>query len=305
MLTVEGVYKKQKGGNLYFLRCSSCSVDTELYPPKSILSKKGNLDSGKLPCGCGVKSNYNKDQYEILAKRVAISYGFIFISFKEEFTSRAKAFCIVQNPKSGDSWEVSLIRLLSKGTKDPEDVRLSKVTPKYEVESEIIKILSQCGGTFVGWNEGYFNQYSIFTWRCKEGHMCTKSRVIDFIKQGKRCGKCCLRGFNRSKPATLYLVRWYGFGEDFLKIGITNQSNFLKRVKGQFSVSKLDYEVLHIWKYPEGFLAEDLESEIKQNMSVGVCPKSWLPDGYTETLYNTKDNVSQIKQIIEGKIKDG
>lgn len=42
------------GSNVYLLSCSICSEDTELWSVGSIYSKKGNLLSGKIPCGCSI-----------------------------------------------------------------------------------------------------------------------------------------------------------------------------------------------------------------------------------------------------------
>ncbi|CAL9961113.1 hypothetical protein VPHF99_0060 [Vibrio phage F99] len=52
VLTVTGVKGiSGNGGALFWVECSVCSLDEELFPDR-FYSNKRNLETGKVPCGC-------------------------------------------------------------------------------------------------------------------------------------------------------------------------------------------------------------------------------------------------------------
>jgi len=130
-------------------------------------------------------------------------------------------------------------------------------------------------------------------WLCKYGHKNDSS--LSNLRGGSSCTSCRPKGFNKNRPAYFYIVRWYGFGESFLKYGITTRK-VITRVKEQSSLSCLDYEILYEYYNPCGILVSNLEKEIKRlYKSQGVCPKRWLPSGYTETVEDTHKNLDLLK----------
>ena len=69
VLTVVGVLPKVKGKHLkYQITCSVCSEDKELYPDL-FESTKGNLVSGKVPCGCAKIPKLTDRQETIIINR--------------------------------------------------------------------------------------------------------------------------------------------------------------------------------------------------------------------------------------------
>ncbi|AGN51514.1 hypothetical protein VPLG_00075 [Vibrio phage eugene 12A10] len=74
-LTVTGVSGKDRSEKVLFsVKCSVCSLDTELFPDGVFSSNKSNLVSKggslhKIPCGCG-KTKWTKEQHEIVTQRL-------------------------------------------------------------------------------------------------------------------------------------------------------------------------------------------------------------------------------------------
>ena len=91
-------------------------------------------------------------------------------------------------------------------------------------------------------------------------------------------------------------MRWYGFGEECLKFGITNRE-VIERVKEQYSKSDLDYEILSFYYFQDGVLAEKLENIIKDNFETSLCSKTFMRNGHTET--TSMDNYELISFLCE------
>ena len=67
---------------------------------------------------------------------------------------------------------------------------------------------------FIGFVDGYKNNTSKFIRKCKE-HGEYTTAFANFKNRRDSCPKCYKSRFNPSKPAYVYLVRWYGFGEEY------------------------------------------------------------------------------------------
>lgn len=134
-------------------------------------------------------------------------------------------------------------------------------------------------------------------WTCIKGH--SVKTPLSSIRVGKGCSRCKKYGFNPERPANFYIVRWYGYGESYIKYGVTNRS-VLVRVKEQMKLSHLDYETLHTYYFKSGQCALDLENKVKEYFGrVGVCSRNWLPDGYTETITDSQENIEYLRKLCE------
>ena len=170
-----------------------------------------------------------------------------------------------------------------------------------ELEYKIKKLIKQEGHTeFLGWDNNNNTPRSRVLWICSNGHHCS-TRVKGFINMGTRCSTCAQRGFSKHKAGTFYLVRWFGFGNSYLKYGITNRQ-YTKRIGAQKGTTKLEYEVLSVYFHEDGHIVSDVENKIKSLFTESACPKDLLPDGYTETVEDTLENISIIdntcKQVL-------
>jgi len=141
-----------------------------------------------------------------------------------------------------------------------------------------------------------FNSREIVEYTCPQGHKC-KSRLGLYLFN-PTCNTCINTGFDVEKPSNFYIVRWYGYGESYLKFGITNRE-VIERISEQDKASKhLDYEILYMFYHYSGQAAWDCEKYLIKNMCTNVCPKNWLPDGYTETVEDTLDNIHKILETV-------
>lgn len=156
---------------------------------------------------------------------------------------------------------------------------------QHHIEYQIKKIIKEEGlkDSFVGFKIPYVNNTTKFTRLCSE-HGEYETSVANFKNRRDVCSLCYKSRFNPQKPAYVYLVRWYGFGEEYLKFGITNRE-VLARVKEQYSKSDLDYEILSSYYFQDGAKAEHLENIIKQNFETSVCSPSFMRNGHTETTH--------------------
>lgn len=166
---------------------------------------------------------------------------------------------------------------------------------RYKVD----KVLDKIKGTFTQWvGIGRVTSNTKFKWLCECG-TTNITPMYPFLQHGQGCTKCSdSSGFKVSKPASLYIFEWYGFGESYLKYGITNREVNV-RVSEQARVSSLDYKEVSIHHFEYGQDALNIENAIKSIYGKkGVCPKRWLPDGFTETVEFTEHNLDIINNII-------
>lgn len=110
------------------------------------------------------------------------------------------------------------------------------------------------------------------------------------------CPACAISGFDRKRPTSFYITYWYGFGEDFIKFGICNKEA-KDRVRQQSNKASLDYNILYEFRLNKGDIPREIELYFLRNLECGVCPKQWLPDGYTETTH--VDNLPKILDYIQ------
>jgi hypothetical protein len=175
---------------------------------------------------------------------------------------------------------------------------------RWSIGQQELKISELCekeGLCFLGWcGEGYKTaETSRISWECSCGKV-NETSFQNFIKRGRRCRGCATHGFRTDRSAELYLVRWFCGGKTFLKYGITNRKA-LERIKQQRDKTNgLVFEVLYIFKSDDGELIKGCEDRIKQLNKVGFVNKSQFPDGYTETLKDTKSNINFVLTVCTG-----
>lgn len=157
------------------------------------------------------------------------------------------------------------------------------------------------GWRFLGYTTEDLKTRTKFEFLCDKGHK-NKITYRNFMR-GDGCSTCSNSGFSRDKPAYLYLTRWYGFGESYIKFGITNK-HVEHRVNQQASKSKLDHQILKAYYSEDGGMIADAENSIKLAMKdkLYACPEKWLPDGFSETVLDNVENFNEICKICEYSI---
>lgn len=131
-------------------------------------------------------------------------------------------------------------------------------------EQQIVSIIAteSLSYTFLGWVDGYVNSRSKAHISCEE-HGSWPISVSKFIDRGQRCPKCATSGFNRSKPAYLYILKvvgehefcGYGITCDFDRRISTHKKNFKRH-----GVLIDEYETFH----GSGEEVSDIEMKIRQ-----------------------------------------
>lgn len=171
----------------------------------------------------------------------------------------------------------------------------NKVTSK-DQESKLASKLESSGFKLVG-SFTYNTSRSPVTWVCEEGHKNTTKYYN--IMNGKGCSTCAKGGYSKQKLGRFYIVRWEGYGESYLKFGITNRE-VLQRISEQDTASAhLDYTILHEFYHEDGNVAADCEKYLMSVMETEVCTKQLLPDGYTETCHDTQQNIDLILSQVD------
>lgn len=301
-ITINGYF--YKGNRKYYtFSCSVCDKNPEMYY-EVFTCRIDHFKKGKVGCGCNPYYR-RSDQGELLQLNNIMKNSGIY----------NKVFTKVNNSGRIKYYEY-FCSICS------ED---SELFPKLEMlKGEIKKFQFPCGcGNRVNWTQEQYkilvdrfcikNNYKLVNFNNATLHgdkITLLNRENDILwdvslrdlLQGKQDSSKSSSGFNTSKPAHLYIVRWYGFGESYIKFGITNKS-VQTRIKQQSRSAKLDYEILHTFHNESGQSIWDCEKVIKKSMQTRECPKELLPDGYTETVLDTDANFNTILEMIEYNLK--
>lgn len=171
--------------------------------------------------------------------------------------------------------------------------RLTKDQQEYQLK----KKLSNLGAKWVGWE--YDNKYlakDSFLCVCTEGHQY-KVSVDNFLRFGLRCNGCVSYGFDFNEEANLYVTKWYCDGVNYLKTGITN-SDVSYRNHKQYLNNMKPYENLLSLQFKNGSDAFFTEQKVKQLVGKRCATYEELPDGWTETNFDTTENYNNILTTI-------
>ncbi len=295
LLSAVKVHKDSSGVKVFTLHCDRCSADNELWPEGSITASKYQLKVKTLPCGCSRNPQYSDRQAVILVSRKCEDLGYSFLGFSEDYKGTHTKLSIY-NPVTNNTWHTTTINnLLSNDVRDPRLSGSEKI-PQDVRERQLTEVLYSEGSEFISWVSGYKNTSSYFKWKCNNGHLCS-TKSVTFLKDNVRCPRCARHGYNPNKEGTLYLVEWYGFGESYLKKGVTNRDT-LTRIIQQYKKGKLDYKILREVS-GDGKIIQDAEEFLNSKMEGYACPKDWLPDGYTETEHNTPENYKFLMEYFD------
>lgn len=136
--------------------------------------------------------------------------------------------------------------------------------------------------------------YWYVDWICEKGNINSTPHK-DYI-EGRRCSCCTSTGFNKELPANFYLVKWVCKGVRYLKYGITNKDVEDRLYQQKWKTEGGEYEILYTVYFEYGCYAEDLEKlmDFYFRYDNGV-DKEIMPDGYTETIPYSCENVRFIE----------
>lgn len=165
-----------------------------------------------------------------------------------------------------------------------------------EFQKKFMELIAECGYTLIGTYGGSKTNVTI---ECNVGHKFNP-KPHNLVNNGTRCPECVKCGYSPSSSGTIYLTRWVcETGYSFLKLGITNRSVDL-RIKQQAMRTKFTPINIISKTYIDGSIPPMIESRVKSMMTTGVVSKDLFGDGYTETIADNVQTISQIKEILNG-----
>lgn len=242
----------------------------------------------KLPEGSFIE-RYNLPSGKV-SKKVKFTCG---ICSRDEYT---------RNGVCKGVWDVDLGVLLRGG----KPCRCTKpYTWTYpQREFSIKKRLDNIGGKFIEWvskPEGKTSSAK-FSWVCSNGTR-NISKVYNFLS-GSDCSCCNIYGFDSNAPAYLYLCKWYDSDLTCYKSGITN-NHYELRIAQQQRLSSMDHKVVSVYYHEDGGLIQEIEKSLLTHFKDcrNFCPKSKLPDGFTETLPYSQEIFDYFQNISKGLVK--
>lgn len=294
-LEVVEIHEKIKGqGAKYRVVCKICSQNTELFPLGYFVSTKGHLESGRKPCGCSKKHNWDSRQYLVLIKGI-VKDSVIIHGLAEKFQGhKTKIDC--ECPIDGHKWTPTISRMISSSSGCSVCYRKAQKerqkTPEPEALQRCKEICDEVGYDVIGFPSGYKNARSIFEYKCSK-HGTQNVRYASFVNKGTRCPHCAEYGYNPIKSGSFYIVKWSKDDHSFIKFGKTNQE-VLSRIKTQAGKTDYNYEIILQFTWKDGHIAQDIEKAIKfsKMFETKVVSKIDFADGYTETINSEElDNV--------------
>ncbi len=132
---------------------------------------------------------------------------------------------------------------------------------------------------------------------CKK-HGVFEQNTVSHIK-GVGCPSCASYGFDRLKPSTFYIRKLYmDNGDIALKYGITNQKHEDRAYQQSLGLMG---ELETVFTAPcLGVTALEIEGKCKTLFGrKGFLSEEQMPDGHTETVKYSEDNLNMIKAIVE------
>ena len=136
-------------------------------------------------------------------------------------------------------------------------------------------------------------------WICKDNSShIWDSNVVNRTK-GNSCPSCAEYGFNRSKKALFYIRKIdLDNGKEALKIGITNNMDGDREKQQKRHVEGSVNTILRL--EVSGEIALDIERACKKYFGrKGFLTKEEFPDGFSETIKFSEENLDKIKSIVD------
>lgn len=129
--TVTG--KKDSKG--YYIHCSVCSLDEELWPKERVYLTLTQWNENKSPCGCSKSPKYKDWQYEVLCKRKASELGYEFLGWGSEWKAQ-KTKIKLYNPKTGNTWNTTNIQCFIFFDGQDPSLRGSRISKNIRIPDE-------------------------------------------------------------------------------------------------------------------------------------------------------------------------
>lgn len=282
-LKVVGIMEKELRGGpaLFKVVCSVCSNDPELFPDGYFLIRKGCLEAGLIPCGCGKHYKWKEWQYLLKADRAAKVKNFTVNGIVTAFNGVHTKISCKCNIDSHE-WTPTLNNIINNKMGCPKCSGSLKYTEQ-EALQKCIDICREMGYIAVGFVDGYKGvRKTKFKYICPE-HDLQISTYFDLVTGGSRCPLCAETGYNPNKRGSFYIVKWTKDGHSFIKFGITNRK-VETRVAQQACRTEYRPVILFKRSWENGETPLKIEKQVKNSgIRLGVVDKKIFADGFSET----------------------
>jgi hypothetical protein len=179
----------------------------------------------------------------------------------------------------GHTWKINPCNVL-RGDNCPHCYNEKRSLTKEVVSERLIS-----DGRGIVMTGEYIDAVTKTEFQCIENHKW-HTRLCDILFQSQGCPYCSTRGFQRTKPAWLYVL---AFGT-YIKYGITNNlNNRLAQHKrnGEYTIELTKF-------FQVGSDAINLERTIKQKFGGRFVSDATFQNGHTETLC-----ISKLNEVIK------
>ena len=299
-LTVVGwLGRNSIGAKFYIVWCNICSVDDELFPDKVFKSEKGNLVTGRVPCGCSKRPNWSKDQYSVLCTRKAVALGNKFVEFTGEWKkqhTKLKLLC-----KDHGEWgSTTITSLLNNSTSCPLCKVEVTVKRSKKPDDEMIQSFFDSGAFHPDtkfWRSERLTKFGVKKYWYMDCPRCGGTGESTSCGLQKGCIPCSCN-MHRQQECYINSVIDEDSTHVAVKFGMSKDSK--KRVKQQNSVSI--YEIVQhlVYLFPDVASCKKAERECKKELQTGVVLSRDMPDGWSETTW-----IYNIDRIIEIYVRNG
>lgn len=293
-LTVLGWHPehKRQRSRVYFIICSVCSKDKELFGDGVFISRKAELVRGSVPCGCSPITKWTEEQYRIRVVRLCKELGYQFNGWAEEFKGYNTRLKLVS--RLGETDSLSISRFL-KGQRCRLE-KAYKISQAFKKKDEVIIQKFMDSGQFHPltefWrsdtisNDGYRRSWWV---KCGECGEVAESKRSNLYYGFKPCS--CSNGETRFS----YISVVYDGEEPIaLKFGVSSRPS--QRNRNQNRTSSLKIDLVEVWEFESKYMASCAENSCMSRLNCGIVERFLMPDGWTETTYLY--NFDTIKEIF-------
>lgn len=280
----------------YILECSVCSLDPELFGDGYFRSKKGNLLTGCVPCGCAIKPEWSILQYYTKSQRKAEELGYEFISFYGDF-KRLHTKLILKCDLHGE-WNTTIFSNFFHHEEGCPPCGKESAASSGRFTNERMTEVCLATGQFHPetkfWRDIVNNRDANppYWWvYCPECDTTTESIRSNLVRGHRPCACTPMR----QKEAYINLITDELGRIICVKFGIAVDT--VRRAKDQNRVSKYSIENYLTFLFPDVESTKLAERVCKRTFDCGVVDRDLMPDGFTET--TSKENIGRIIEIYE------
>lgn len=280
----------------YFVKCSICSLDKDLFGDGYFQSKKGNLLNGHVPCGCAKRPSWSAAQYKTKSERKAKELGYIFKGFSSKFMgnkTKLSLSCEVHG-----EWDSAMFsNFFDHGEGCPSCGKECAPLARRFTNEDMTKMCM---------NIGVFSTGTIFWREVKNNRLvnpgywwvyCPRCGSIAESLHGNllKGARPCLCAPDHQREAYINLVKDESGGVVCVKFGIA--VNSINRAKKQNRHSFYLVENYLTFSFPDVHSTKKAEKVCKKTLDCRFISKEFMLDGYTET--TSKDNIGKIIEIYK------